>query len=201
MKRTIPTLLAIVIVAQSCYVAKPLEREVHVSINKDFPVVVKNVGNSNFSARHSEEEYRKAYIKDMTTEFGADHVVLDDTNPEFIVKIAVLEITESTKMDTVKDAKSKDNGMVREITLGGLKTNGTVMKPGGTEVKWEAERDKNEELTSNRSVGQMLEGENKDGTEYRLKSFNDNEFVVQAGHCGRRAAVRVVQQIKKELGN
>jgi hypothetical protein len=198
MKRTLA--MFVLITAQSCYVAKPLEREVHVSVNKDFPVVIRNEGNSNFSSRHSEEEYRQAYIKDMTTEFGADHVIVDDAHPEFIVNIALLEITESTKMDTVKDAKSKDNGMVREITLGGLKTHGTVMKPGGTEIKWDAERDKNEELTSNRSLGQIIEGENKEGTEYRLKSFDDNEFVVQAGHCGRRAAVRVVQQIKKQLG-
>ncbi len=186
---------------QNCYVAKPLEREVHISINKDFPVVIRNTGNSNFSSRHTVEEYREAYIKDMLTEFSNDHVIADGINPEFIVKITQLELTESTRLDTVKDVKSKDNGLVQEVTLADLKTSGTVMKAGGgTESKWQADRDKNEQLTSNRSLGQIIEGENKDGSNYRLKSFNDNEFVVQAGHCGRRAAVRITQEIKKQLG-
>ena len=78
-----------------------------------------------------------------------------------------------------------------------LKTTGTVSKAGGsTSVNWTADRDKNEELTKSRSVGQIAAGENKDGSSYRIASFDDNEFVVQSGHCGRRAAVRIVQEIK-----
>jgi len=90
--------------------------------------------------------------------------------------------------------------MVREITLAGFKTNGTVMKQGGAETKWEAERDKNEELTSNRSAGQIIEGKTRKAPDYRLKSFNDNELSFSPDIAARRAAVRVVQQIKKELG-
>ena len=185
---------------QSCYVAKPLERDVHISITTDFPITVRNEGNSNFSARHTEAEYRKQYINDMMSEFANDYIIVDQASPEFVVKITSLELLESTKVDTVKDLTSKDNGITKELTMAKLKTTGTVSKAGGsTSVNWTADRDKNEELTKSRSVGQIAAGENKDGSSYRIASFDDNEFVVQSGHCGRRAAVRIVQEIKKQL--
>ncbi len=90
--------------------------------------------------------------------------------------------------------------MTRELTVAKLKTTGTVVKAGSSNmVTWTADKDKNEELTKSRSVGQIAAGENKDGSNYRIASFDDNEFVIQSGHCGRRAAVRIVQEIKKQL--
>ena len=136
----------------------------------------------------------------MMSEFANDHIIVDQASPEFVVKITALELFESTKVDTVKDLTSKDNGMTKELTLAKLKTSGTVAKAGSsTVVNWTADRDKNEELTKSRSIGQIAAGENKDGSNYRIASFDDNEFVVQSGHCGRRAAVRIVQEIKKQL--
>ena len=185
---------------EGCYVAKPLDRDVRISVNTDFPIFIKNEGNSNFSTRHTEAEYRKQYINDMMGEFANDHIVVDQATPEFIVNITSLELYETTKVDTVKDTSSKDNGMIRELSLAKLKTAGTIKKAGGTTtIAWTADRDKNEELTKSRSVGQIAAGENKDGSSYRIVSFDDNEFVVQSGHCGRRAAVRMAQEIRKQL--
>ena len=185
---------------EGCYVAKPLDRDVRISVNTDFPIFIKNEGNSNFSTRHTEAEYRKQYINDMMGEFANDHIVVDQATPEFVVTITSLELYETTKVDTVKDTSSKDNGMIRELTLAKLKTSGTIKKAGGTTtIAWTADRDKNEELTKSRSVGQIAAGENKDGSSYRIVSFDDNEFVVQSGHCGRRAAVRMAQEIRKQL--
>ena len=185
---------------EGCYVAKPLDRDVRISVNTDFPIFIKNEGNSNFSTRHTEAEYRKQYINDMMGEFANDHIVVDQATPEFIVNITSLELYETTKVDTVKDTSSKDNGMIQELTLAKLKTSGTIKKAAGTTtIAWTADRDKNEELTKSRSVGQIAAGENKDGSSYRIVSFDDNEFVVQSGHCGRRAAVRMAQEIRKQL--
>ncbi len=185
---------------EGCYIAKPLERDVRISVNTDFPIFIKNEGNSNFSTRHTEAEYRKQYINDMMAEFANDHIIVDQATPEFVVTITTLELIESTKVDTVKDLTSKDNGMTRELTVAKLKTTGTVVKAGSSNmVTWTADKDKNEELAKSRSVGQIAAGENKDGSNYRIASFDDNEFVVQSGHCGRRAAVRIAQEIKKQL--
>ena len=118
-------ILATITVIQSCYVSKPLDHDVHVSIDPDFQIVISNTGNSNFSAKHTQEEYRKAYMDQMIKELALSRVIADNMTPEFMIKITSLEIHESTKMDTVKDVKSKDNGMVRELTLADLKTSGT----------------------------------------------------------------------------
>lgn len=184
-----------------CYVSKPLNVEVKATFNRDFVVVIKNEGNSNFSSKHSQEEYRAAYVNELVKELAANHITIDSNFPEYVIQINELELTESTKMDTVKDAKSPNNGMVRELTLADLKTHGTVGKsvsPGTN--KWTAEKDKNESLTNNRSLGQIIEGKNKDNTVYREKTFSDDEFVIQSGVCGRRAAVRITDEIQKLLG-
>lgn len=69
---TIFSAVAALLCCQSCYVAKPLDRDVRISITTDFPITIKNEGNSNFSTRHTEAEYRKQYINDMMAEFAND---------------------------------------------------------------------------------------------------------------------------------
>lgn len=184
----------------SCYISKPLAVEVRVSVNTNFPVVIKNESNSNFVNKHTEADYRTAYVNELMKELAFNHIVVDNASPEFLVEIASLYLTESTKLDTVKDVKSKDNGIVRELTLAGLKTHGTVMKTSDRSIhKWEADKDKNESLTNNRSLEQIIEGKNKDNTVYREKAFSDDEFITQSGVCGRRAAVRIAHEIGKML--
>jgi hypothetical protein len=193
--------IIVVLLLTGCYVSKPLNVEVKATFNKDFTVVIKNEGNSNFSGKHTQEEYRTAYINELVKELAVNHIKIDNGFPEYVIQISELEITESTKMDTVKDVKSPNNGMVRELTLAGLKTLGTVGKsvsPGSN--KWTAEKDKTESITNNRSLDQIIEGKNKDNTVYREKTFADDEFVIQSGVCGRRAAVRITHEIQKLLG-
>ncbi len=145
---TLVVLASVILLLQSCYVAKPLDHDVRISYNTDFAIIRKKAGNSDYLSKHTDEEYRNAYIEGLKTEMANDHLVLDNANPEFIVKINSLEITESTKLDTVKNVKSKDNGMVRELTLAGLKTTGSVTKTGTSiSSNWDAQKDKNEQLT------------------------------------------------------
>ena len=60
------TLFTIATFTSGCYVSKPLAVEVRVSVNTYFPVITKNEGNSHFIEKHSEEEYRAAYLKELT---------------------------------------------------------------------------------------------------------------------------------------
>lgn len=192
--------LFVISILTSCYVSKPLAVEVRVSLSTNFPVVIKNEGNSNFVSKHSEADYRTAYVNELMKELAFNHIVVDNAAPEFMVEISSLDLTESTKVDTVKDIKSKDNGLVRELTQAGLKTHGTVTRTSDQAThKWEADKDKNESLTNNRSLEQMIEGKNKDNTVYREKIFSDDEFVSQSAVCGRRAAVRISHEIAKML--
>lgn len=192
--------LFIILFATSCYISKPLAVEVRVSVNTNFSVVIKNESNSNFVSKHSEADYRTAYVNELMKELAFNHIVVDNAAPEFMVEIISLDLTESTKLDTVKDVKSKDNGLVRELTQAGLKTHGTVTRTSDSAThKWEADKDKNESLTNNRSLEQIIEGKNKDNTVYREKAFSDDEFLTQSGVCGRRAAVRIAHEIGKIL--
>ena len=194
------SLLVIASLGTSCYISKPLAVEVRVSVNTNFPVIIKNEGNSNFVNKHTEVEYRTAYLNELMKELTVNHILVDNSSPEFLVQISSLDLTESTKVDTVKDVKSKDNGLIRDLTQAGLKTYGTVSRTGETTThKWEADKGKNETFTNNQNLEQMIEGKNKDNTVYREKAFSEDEFVIQSGVCGRRAAVRITHEIEKLL--
>lgn len=193
-------LLLMVCLIQGCYISKPLDREVHVFVQPDFPVNIVNTGNSMFSSKHSEEEYRKSFMDALIAELKLNHVIADGSSPEFNVIITSLDLHESTKMDTVKNVKSQDNGRVRELTQAGLKSSGKVVRisTGGSGT-WNADKSKDEEVTNNRSLGQMIEGVNKDNSVYREKIFDDNEFMNLCALMGRRSAVRIEKEIQSQL--
>jgi hypothetical protein len=205
MKHIKPLLLVIaafltVLLAQSCYVSKPLSREVHISLDPNFPINMTNTGTSNFLAKHTEAEYRKYYTDAVISELGLNHVIADNVSPEFNVTINSLDLAESTKLDTVKDVKSKDNGLIRDLTMAALKTSGKVTKIStGTSGNWDADKSKDEKLNNNANVGQIILGQNKDGTVYTEKAFDDNEFLSLCAMMGRRAAVRIEKEISRQL--
>ena len=198
MKKIAVILLAFVLT--SCYVSKTLERDVNVSLNESFFVTVSNTGNSTFSGKYSQEEYKQAFIEGMKAEFAGSHIILTESNTEFMVSITELIITESSKKDTVSDADSKDNGKVYELSALKLSAKGAVKKADGANVSdWWADKNKEEKVTSMRSGGQMITGNNKDNNSYREKEFSDDKALDLARQCGRRSGARIVNDIVRAL--
>lgn len=187
-------------VFQSCYISKSLERDVNVSLDESFNIAVSNSGSSSFSSNYSAEEYKAAFIEGMKAEFATGHIIVVDNSPEFSISVSEVSMFESTKPYTVSDVDSDDNGKVFELTSINLNAKGIVVKSEGSDSRnWSADKGKDEKVTNSRSGGQIITGENKDKKTYREKELNTDEALDLARKCGRRSGVRIINDIVKAL--
>jgi hypothetical protein len=185
---------------QSCYISKSLERDVNVSLDKSFNVAISTSGNSTFSSNYSAEEYKAAFIEGMKAEFATGHIIIVDNSPEFSISISEVSMTESTKSHTVSDTDSDDNGKVFELTSINLNAKGIVVQSEGSDSRnWSADKGNEEKVTNSRSGGQIITGANKDKKTYREKELNAYEALDLARKCGRRSGVRIINDIVKAL--
>lgn len=195
MKR-IYLLVALPFLLSACYISKSLDREVHVRLIADVPVNVVNNSNSNFTAFASNEQYAEKLLEGMKGEFNGSNVVPDNVNPEFEVLVTEFTLTETTKIETVNDTTSDDHGKKFELTELDLTAKGIVTRlSDGVQYEWWANKSKEEKVTSLRSAGQIVTGENKEKNEYREKEFSEDEALDLSWNCGRRSGNSVVKKI------
>ena len=168
--------------------SKSLEREVHVRLDENIPVSIFNNSNSNFTGAGDEATYRSKFIEGMKAEFQTSKIIPDGVNPEFEIKVLEFTITETTKEETVNDSTSDDHGKKFELTKLELSAKGTVTRlSDNVQYNWSASKNEEEKVTSLRSGGQIVTGQNKEKNEYREKELNENEAVDLSWNCGRRS--------------
>lgn len=201
MKRILGLTL-IVLLTSSCYTSKKLDRQVRVQLNMGFAATLEKDANAKYIDKHNEEAYKAAFKEGLKRELGYSNVLLVDDNPEFVVNVSTFVIKESIRKETVKDTGSTHYGKTFELSTCDLNSTGNVKRPSTDENlgDWNADKQKEEKLTNNRSLGQIIVGTNKDGSVTRVKQFDDNTFVTLAEQCGRRSGVRIVKLISKKAG-
>lgn len=193
-------ILIFTFILTGCYVTKTLDREVHVILEENFSLSIVNNGNSTFTNAGSAEEYKAKFIDGVKSEFSSSKIIPDGVNPEFRIEIKKLTITESTSIETVNDTTSDQNGQSFELTKLEYNANGIVIRlSDNAEFAWNASKDKEEKVTSNRSVIQLATGQNKEQNVYREKDFSDDEALSTTWHIGRRSGQSTVKEIIKAL--
>ena len=187
-------------VLSGCYITKSLDREVHATLLEDFPVQISNLGNSIFTGAGTDSDYRQKFLEGMKSEFSSSKVILDGVNPEFKIQITTLKIIESTSIETVSDSSSDQNGQSFELTKLEYNASGKVIRlSDNKEFTWSASKEKEEKITSNRSVIQLATGQNKEQNIYREKDFSDDEAINLSWNIGRRSGQSSVKEIIKAL--
>ncbi|GAB5417225.1 MAG: hypothetical protein Crog4KO_20910 [Crocinitomicaceae bacterium] len=184
-----------------CYVnlKSKIDREVKVEISGNVPVIVSNTGNSTFSSYMTQEQYVEKFLEGVRGELsGTENVVIVETGGEFRITFDQLQVTETTKTEKVDDTESDDHGKEFELTTLNFSASGKVVRVSdGSSESWTAYKDKSEDLTSSRSAGQVLTGDNKDKTEYREKTFDSGTAEDLTRKTGRRSGVVIVRDIGK----
>jgi hypothetical protein len=191
-------LSALTLALSACYMSKPLETAVHVTVTDHLPVSLLNSGNSRFCTAIADTTYQRHFKESLKKELQVNNVFIAAENPQYEISFTNLTIQESTRLDTVKDAESPDHGKIFELTTLRLNASGQVKNlHTGISESWSASNDESEKVTSFRALGQMVNGENKERNEYREKAFENLEPAWQAGICGRRSAVMIVKEIQR----
>lgn len=187
-------------VLSSCLMSKPLETEVRISLQNQLVVQLVKDLSASYVSNYSEEEYKNIFLDELKRLLALEKIILDDANPQFTVSVLQLTLQEKLTSDTVKDERSADNGKVFRISEGLVKASGELTNIATAKtVRWTADKDKKERVTSLQSLGQMVTGENKNLNEYRKKEFDKTEFYALAGQCGQKAAGVIANMIKKQV--
>ena len=181
------------------------------------PVVVKIVRPSNFASikqnanytkyvtSFSESDYEAKFVEGLTSEGKLTHNVTIDneaTNPDYIIEIKSLVVTESDFTQTISDPKSANNG--KQFLLNKVECNGDVdcidaktnKKIG---LSCSNIKSRQEKLKNNRDLGDLISGSNKDHSSYRQKALNNDIAKQLADDVGRRIWVPISKRIKKAL--
>ena len=200
MNKTVILLFVASLFMYACNTTKSLETEVTIAIDSDFELVVANKGKSHFSEKYTKQEYKDAYLTALKSSLVLYKikVVPPSMSPDFTMKISKLNIVESTRLDTVKNEKSEDDGKIFELTNASLTANGNVTRVStNKKYGWSGSKSKSEKKTSFQSAGEMVTGQNKDMTKYREKKFDEYTIRNLASTCGSNSGVSVTKQVKR----
>jgi hypothetical protein len=180
------------------------------------PVVVKIVAPEMFTSvsanvnyvkyvTDSPNAYQSRFMDNFTSEGKSTaNITIDNEsqNPDYILQIKNLSVTEGEFSQTVSDASSPANGQTYflnkvdvscEVLCLDAKTNKQIGF-SCSNIKGRQEKVKN-----NRTLGDLVSGSNKDHKSYHEKALRSSIAVDLAGDVGRRVWVPITKRIRKSL--
>jgi len=198
---------AVLFLFSTCTVfKKEIKKPVTVALMGTFSASIKqNAPYIKYANVHSTEEITIAFLKNFESEANTTKNVtfkFNDESADFTLTITSLEITESSKIETINDSKSPYNGQQIELNTVDCSVQIAIIN---TKNKTKHLMDcsniksRSEKVKNNRDLGDLITGSNKDNTKYRTKLLSDNICVNLAEDVGRRVWVPITRRISKNL--
>lgn len=180
------------------------------------PVVVKIVAPQDYTTLNTSVNYLKyvtagsgdyqnKFMENLISEGKITKNVTinnESLDPDFIIEVKGLSITETEFSQTVNDAQSPYNGQTFflnkvEASCNVIVLNAKTNKQIGLNCSNIKSRE--EKLKNNRSLGDLVVGTNKDRKTYREKNLRDDIALDLASDVGRRIWVPITRRIRKGL--
>lgn len=153
----------------------------------------------------SPNDYQQKFIDNLNAEGKATpNVTIDNdaTNPDYIIEVKGLQVNEKEFSQTVNDAQSPNNGQT--FFLNGVEASCDVIVLDAKTSKQIGMscsniKSRQEKIKNNRTLGQLIEGSNKDHKTYHEKTLRSDIALDLAGDVGRRVWVPITKRIRKSL--
>jgi hypothetical protein len=172
--------------------------------DQTIPVLINSTAlNIKYSNTFSNQQLSEHFLKGFDSEAKiTKNVTLknDALNPDFIVKVKSLTITESSQIQKVNDPKSPYNG--QEMVLNTVDCKAeleiTDTRSGAQKLSnCTNSKNRSEQLTNNRNLDDLINGTNKDHSSYRTKLLSDSICLNLAQDVGRRIWVPITRRVSK----
>jgi len=210
MKKIIPktALVCLTLLLTQCILFKkeiPKPVTVKIVVPDNYSTVNVNANYIKYVNASSSADYQNKFSENLISEGKlTKNITIDNEtqNPDFIIEVKSLSITETDFTETVNDSKSPNNG--KQFLLNKIECSATVNCLDGKTNKLIGlscanSKIKQEKLKSNRNLGDLISGTNKDHSTYRQKLLADNIASQLAGDVGRRIWVPISKRMKKSL--
>lgn len=161
----------------SCFGPKKISREVRVSINPNFNVIIEKDPKGHFVDYYSADQYKQCFIEGITKQLSFKNIIINNDNPEYIIIIDKVVIKESLTTGMVKDSLSSDYKKMYDLTVGIAESFGRVIPNNSSSAeKWSATRERREKITNLQSMSGIAQGKDLGPHDYRKKPFDSYEF-------------------------
>jgi hypothetical protein len=204
MKRYFLLIILLTIILHGCYMGKPLKNKATMYIDLSFETNVNNTFSNKYLDKLKWNDYKTAFVNGLKSEGGYYNLeVFENTSKkaDFTLVIKSFDLSESSHSETVSDEKSPYNG--KSFQLSDCEASSSFTLYAGNKEKqlgeWSTSANKSEKLTNNRNVGDYVFGTNKDNSEYRYKSLDDNICVDLSEKCGKHVIAKLTKKISKNM--
>jgi hypothetical protein len=180
------------------------------------PVVIKIVAPQNYASlgtnvnylkyvTSAPADYENKFMENLISEGKLTHNITIDNgsaNPDYIIEVQGLTVTESEFSQTVSDAQSPYNGQTFFLNKVEAGCNVIVLDAKTNKqigMICSNFKSRQEKIKNNRSLGDLIGGANKDHKTYREKTMRNEIAMDLAGDVGRRVWVPITKRIRKSL--
>ncbi|MGZ3883402.1 MAG: hypothetical protein ACXVPD_04250, partial [Bacteroidia bacterium] len=122
-------------------------------------------------------------------------------NADFILKLTYLKVEESNKTQKINDPKSPYNG--QDVVLNDVKVSAefelTEVKDAKKLTACQDSKERSEWESSNRTIDEMVNGTNKDHTQYHTRLLDGNVAFNLSSDVGRRIWVPITRRIANQV--
>lgn len=178
--------------------SKKASRQVKVSINNDFQVIIEKDPKGHFLDFQTPEQYKQNFIDGLTKQLGYKNIIVVTEGAEFAVTVEKIVMKETLSTDTVKDPKSPDKGKVYEVTRAFVQSFGKVSSIDNKKSdSFSADKSRREKLTNLFPPGATIDGRKPGPNDWRKKAFDSFEYRDMSYDLGYRTGDVVTNRINK----
>jgi hypothetical protein len=180
------------------------------------PVIVKIVAPQTYASLGTSVNYLKyvvgapsdyeiKFMDNLISEGKLTHNITinnESPDPDYIIEVKGLSITESEFSQTVSDAASPYNGQTFFLNKVEANCNVVVLDAKTNKqigLSCSNFKSRQEKIKNNRSLGDLVLGSNKDHKTYREKTLRNDIALDLSGDVGRRVWVPITKRIRKSL--
>lgn len=183
----------------SCFIGRKVPEGTTIRIVNNATVSNRMPSDSPYWQGKSEQECVAAFMNGISSELEFYKVkVVTAGDADYELMVDRIELSETLNNETVNDPNSPYNGKTFQLADITVTASGDI-----SNIKNKEHRRVNglgsrqEKISNNRNLGDLIFGSNKDNTTYRLKSLPDNVVVDMSERAGRRVATDITRKLKK----
>lgn len=185
-----------------CYVSKTLDVKKSVFILDDFQTEIKASEISKYIYNASTFDYRDRYLLELEKALATSNIFITEKGSEadYVLEVKAMTCKEHTVNQAIKDSTSAQHGEKYVLHHCNIQVE-SIFYRGYMEKKlksWNIGAGKDEKITNNRNLNQMISMENTEGTVYRYITLSDSVFYELCEKAGQRTSANISQQIAKD---
>ncbi len=186
---------------------KKIDKPIVISYNDQaLQVIISNTASFvKYTTYNTKEQISAAFMESFKKEGAITPNITVSNDPataDYILNLKSITITESSAMQKIDDPKSAYNGQSIELNSVNCGVNVEIINVNHKEekpVECYNDKKRSEQFTNNRDLSDLINGTNKDKSNYHTKLMSDSICMNLSSDVGRRIWMPITRKLEKEI--